>query len=75
MFIDYFGNKHFKYEELHVAMMMFKQGEWMYSFDLKSGYHHVDVVKCHRKYCTWVLEAFTRLLCCHFDCLQNLMSL
>ena len=32
-----------------MAMMMFKQGKWMYSFDLKSGYHHVDV-KCHRKY-------------------------
>ena len=31
------------YEELRVAMMMFKQGEWMFSFDLKSAYHHVDV--------------------------------
>ena len=40
----------FKYEDLRVAMMMFKQGEWMFSFDLKSGYHHVDVAKCHRKY-------------------------
>ena len=54
-----------------MAMMMFKQGEWMLSFDLKSGYHHVDV-KCHRS--MWVLEAITRLLCCHLDCLQNLMS-
>ena len=40
----------FKYEDLRVAMMMFKQGEWMFSFDLKAGYHHVDVAKCHRKY-------------------------
>ena len=37
-----------------MAMMMFKQGVWMFSFDLKSDYHHFDVVKCHRKYCTWV---------------------
>ena len=22
----------------------------MFSFDLKSGYHHIDVAKCHRKY-------------------------
>ena len=43
-------NQKFKYEDLCVAMMMFKQGEWMFSFDLKSGYHHVDVAKCHRKY-------------------------
>ena len=38
------------YEDLRVAMMMFKQGEWMFSFDMKSGYHHVDVAKCHCRY-------------------------
>ena len=32
----------------------------MYSFDLKSGYHHVDVIKCHCQYL--VLEAFTRVV-------------
>ncbi|KAL5496951.1 hypothetical protein EMCRGX_G013331 [Ephydatia muelleri] len=40
----------FKYEDLRVAMMMFEKGEWMFSFDLKSGYHHVDVAQHHRKY-------------------------
>ena len=40
----------FKYEDLRVAMMMFEKGEWMFSFDLKSGYHHVDVAQQHRKY-------------------------
>ena len=29
---------------------MFEKGEWMFSFDLKSGYHHVDVAQHHRKY-------------------------
>ncbi|KAL5506337.1 hypothetical protein EMCRGX_G007955 [Ephydatia muelleri] len=38
----------FKYEDLRVAMMLFEQGEWLYSFDLKSGYH-VDVAKHHHK--------------------------
>ena len=35
----------FKYEDLRVAMIVFKQGEWMFSFDLKCDYHHVDVAK------------------------------
>ena len=39
----------FKYEDLRVAMAMFEKGEWMFSFDLKSGYHHVDVAQHHRK--------------------------
>ena len=28
----------------------FGPGEWMFSFDLKSGYHHIDVAQNHRKY-------------------------
>ncbi len=37
----------FKYEDLHVAMLLFERGDYMFSFDLKSGYHHVDI---HWKY-------------------------
>ena len=40
----------FKYEDLRVAIMMFEKGERMFSFDLKSGYHHVDVAQHHQKY-------------------------
>ena len=40
----------FKYEDLRVVMMLFGPGEWMFSFDLKSGYHHIDVAQKHRKY-------------------------
>ena len=40
----------FKYEDLRVVMMLFDPGEWMFSFDLKSGYHHIDVAQKHRKY-------------------------
>ena len=40
----------FKYEDLRLATAMFEKGEWMFSFDVKSGYHHVDVAQQHRKY-------------------------
>ena len=40
----------FKYEDLRVAMLLFKPGEWMFAFDLKSGYHHVDIVEHHQKF-------------------------
>ena len=39
-----------KYEDLRVAMMLFNPGEWMFTFDLKSGYHHNDIVLHYRKY-------------------------
>ena len=34
----------FKYEDLRVAMLLFERGDYLISFDLKSGYHHVDIV-------------------------------
>ena len=40
----------FKYEDLRVAMLLFKPGEWMFAFDLKSGCHHVDIVEHHQKF-------------------------
>ena len=38
-----------KYEDMRLAMLLFKPGEWMFSFDLKSGYHQVDIVPHHQK--------------------------
>ena len=40
----------FKYEDLRITMTLFEQGELMFSFDLKSGYHHVDIAAQHYKY-------------------------
>ena len=40
----------FKYEDLRLAMLMFEKDDFMFSFDLKSGYHHVDIHKEHWKY-------------------------
>jgi len=33
----------FKYEDLRIAALMFDHGEYLFKFDLKSGYHHVDI--------------------------------
>jgi len=33
----------FKYEDLRTAMLMFQKDDYVFSFDLKSGYHHVDI--------------------------------
>jgi hypothetical protein len=33
----------FKYEGLNVLPPLFRQGDYMITFDLKSGYHHVDI--------------------------------
>ena len=33
----------FKYEDLRVAALLFDKDEYLFKFDLKSGYHHVDI--------------------------------
>ena len=40
----------FKYEDLCTAMLMFQKDDYMFSFDLKSGYHHVDIYEPHQQY-------------------------
>ena len=40
----------FKFEDLRTAALMFEQGEYLFKFDLKSGYHHVDIWPEHYKY-------------------------
>ena len=38
----------FKYEDLRVAALLFEVDEYLFKFDLKSGYHHVDIHPyCH----------------------------
>ena len=31
-------------------MLLFEKGDYLFSFDLKSGYHHVDIAEVHQKY-------------------------
>ena len=40
----------FKYEDLRVAMLLLEKNDFLFSFDLKSGYHHVDIASEHWKY-------------------------
>ena len=40
----------FKYEDLRIAMQMVDLGDYMYTFDLKSGYYHLDIYKQHWDY-------------------------
>ena len=40
----------FKYEDLRTAMMYFNPNEYLFTFDLKSGYHHVDIAEVHHKF-------------------------
>ena len=35
---------------------MFKKGDLLFKFDLKSGYHHVDIYEPHQKYLGFAWE-------------------
>ena len=41
---------HVKYEDWKRAMSYFARGAYMCSFELKSGYHHVEIVEGHQTY-------------------------
>ena len=40
----------FKYEDLRTVLSMFNRGDYVITFDLKSGYHHVDINEEHWRY-------------------------
>lgn len=40
----------FKYENSVVAREMFTTGDFLYTFDLKSAYHHIEIWPGHRKF-------------------------
>ncbi len=40
----------FKYEDLRTVLSMFETGHYVITFDLKAGYHHIDINKEHWKY-------------------------
>ena len=39
-------------------MCLFEKGDYMFSFDLKSGYHHVDIAKEHWKYLGFSCQSY-----------------
>ena len=46
----YLWKDHFKYEDLRTLMQMFSCNDYMFVFDLKAGYHHVDIFHAHWEY-------------------------
>ena len=47
---SFFVKKHVRYEDWKTAMSYFTRGAYMFSFDLKSGYHHVEIFESHQTY-------------------------
>ena len=39
-----------KYEDWKIALSYFMKEAFMFSFDLKSGYHHIEIFKVHQTY-------------------------
>ena len=54
----------FKYEDVCVAMLMFQKGDYLFAFELKSGYHHIDIFEPHRQYLLRASRCDTVLLIC-----------
>lgn len=52
----------FKYEDYTVAKDIFKKGFYVFGFDLKSAYHHIEIFEEHRKYLgfSWIFGAKRR---------------
>ena len=53
---------HFKYEDLRIAMLMFEREDFLIKFDLKSGYHHLDIFEAHQTYLgfSWTIDRSPR---------------
>ena len=47
---------HIKYEDWKTAMSYFARDPYMFSFDLESGYHHVEIFEGHQAYLGFSLK-------------------
>ena len=46
------------YEDLRTVIQLLKKGDYVFPFDIKSGYYHIDIFEEHRKYLSfcWQFE-------------------
>ena len=44
------STKRVKYEDWKIALAYYERQAYMFTFDLKSGYHHIDIFKEHQTY-------------------------
>lgn len=47
---NHLQKQNIKYEDWKIAMSYFTPDSYMFTFDLKSGYHHVDIYPDHQSY-------------------------
>ena len=59
---EYLVKPKFKYEDLRSLSQVIEEGYWFFTWDLKSGYHHVDIAPEHQQYLgfSWLSENGTR---------------
>ena len=52
----------FKYEDTKLAREIFHQYDFLYGYDLKSAYHHIEIVELHREYLgfAWEIDGANR---------------
>lgn len=61
----------FKYEDIKIAEQIFEKGFYLFTFDLKGAYHHIDIFTGHRTYLgfSWTVDkgSFLFLIPCHLE--------
>ena len=52
----------FKYEDIRNIKNMFNKGDFFFKMDIKSGYHHINILEEHQKFLcfSWTVEGVTR---------------
>ena len=52
----------YRYEDSEVARDIFEKGDYVFTYDLKSAYHHISIFSEHRTYLgfSWDFEGLTR---------------
>ena len=51
-----------KYDDWKITSLMFQKNGYMFSFDLKSGYHHIEIFQPHQTFLgfSWDFQGVTR---------------
>lgn len=59
----------FKYEDSKIAKETFEEGDYIFGFDLKSAYHHIEIFEDHRTYIGFAWEFEDKRRYFHFNVL------
>ena len=61
----YLAKRTFHYEDLRSLSEVFREGFWFFTWDLKSGYHHVDIFPPHQQYLgfSWSFSGVIEYFC------------